>query len=150
MAHRARDTVRCELVEFRIVAVGDREMREYLALAASCPRNPLGHRHVTRGTFVLDGRRMLRMIDNFAANARLPVRVARGIGHHRRAPCRPDGNILSRWGCQVVVTRHTVLGVREKRERLVGSGLGPGRLPTLRSTWRYAHDHDEPGRTGER
>src|SRR5262249_16687904 len=50
----------------------------------------------------------------FAADAGLPVRIARRVGHHRRPPRESDGNILT-CGCrESVVAGETPVGCLKK------------------------------------
>ncbi len=75
---------------------GEWQVREDLRFAALCCSREVRQRHVTGGALVFDIGLRLGVIDGFAANAALPVGVARGIGHDTGAPVKADGNILAR------------------------------------------------------
>ena len=55
------------------------------------------------------------MVDRLAAHGGLEIRIAARVRHHRRTPCRPDGDVLTLCGDQVIVARHAVAGRREQR-----------------------------------
>src|SRR6266849_6784180 len=88
------------------------------------------------GALVLDMAGCLRMIDRFAANAGLPVRVARGVGHHAGPPVDPDRNILSRWSRELVMTGNASVGRLKTRLHV-----------TLWRTHRHRYDQDQNPRT---
>ena len=50
------------------------------------------------------------MVDRFAAHARLPVRVARGVGHHARAPVEADRDVFAGRRGQAVVAGDAAVG----------------------------------------
>src|ERR1044071_258351 len=64
------------------------EMRENFALFAAELRFIARDRHMADGALVFNARLRFGMIDNFAANASLPVRVAGGVGHNAGAPVK--------------------------------------------------------------
>src|SRR6266404_5945566 len=80
------------------------EMRENLALLAAELRFIPRDRHVTDGALIFDVRLRFGMIDNLAADASLPVRVAGGVGHHTGAPVKPYGDIGARRADKPVMT----------------------------------------------
>src|SRR5579872_401197 len=80
------------------------EMREDLALLAAELRFIARNRHVTDGALIFDVRLRFGMIGNLAANAPLPVRVARGVGHNTGAPVKAYGDIRARGGDEAVMT----------------------------------------------
>src|SRR5258706_13317274 len=73
-------------------------MRKNLPLAAVYLGLKASNRHMANRTFILDRRNRFRVIDRFAPNAALPIRIARRIPHHARPPSEADGNIFTR-GC---------------------------------------------------
>jgi hypothetical protein len=85
MAQRARDTVRGQTL---IVGSAEhrRQQREHLAFLSGRVSHRSRHRHVTDGALVLNRSGAGDVIDRFPSHRRLPVRIARRIGHHRRAP----------------------------------------------------------------
>ena len=63
-----------------------------------------------------------------APHAGLPVRVARGVGHHRGAPVETDRDVLARGCRQAVVAGDAPVGGLEMRSRRLPGGRGaPGR-----------------------
>ncbi len=96
-------------------------MREDLALLAAELRLIARDRHVTDGALIFDVRLRFGMIDNLAANASLPVRVARGVSHHTGAPLKPYGDIGARSGDEAVMTGKAA--VRGLELGLVALGL---------------------------
>src|ERR1700694_5538719 len=85
-------------------------MAEYLAQLPLLPRFVTHHGHMADGALVFDGARRLRMVDRFAANTGLPIRITRGIRHDARAPIRPDRNVLPGRRDQPYVTREAAVG----------------------------------------
>src|ERR1700722_9940718 len=59
------------------------------------------------------------MIDTFTANAGLPVRIARGIGHDAGAPVEADGNIFAGRSNKAVVACQTAVGSLKFRLQVV-------------------------------
>ena len=116
MADGARDAVGRQPLQFRSAGSGDRQVSEDLSFAASGVRDLLRHRHVARRALVLDVRRLLGVVDRLAPNACLPVRIPRGIRHHRRAPGRADRDIFTVRRQELVVARQAVVGVRKQRQ----------------------------------
>ena len=53
-------------------------------------------RHVAHRALVFNGGFRFGMIDGFATNARLPVGIARRVGHDAGAPLKTDGDVLAR------------------------------------------------------
>src|SRR6266481_3302156 len=50
------------------------------------------------------------MIDRFAPDAPLPVRVARRISHHAGTPIEADGDVLTGGSHESIVTSHAAVG----------------------------------------
>src|SRR3984893_16651329 len=69
-----------------------------------------GPGHVASGALVFNHCLRLWVVDIFAANTGLPVRIARGIGHDAGTPVEADGNIFARGSGKVVVTRQAAVG----------------------------------------
>src|ERR1700737_2375358 len=99
----------------------DREMREDLALLAAELRFIARDRHVTDGALIFDVRLRFGMIDHLAANASLPVRVARGVGHYACTPVKAYGDVDAGGGDESVMTGHTA--IRGLELGLVALGL---------------------------
>ena len=76
MAHGAGHAVLC-LRAFAIAMLAKRQEGEHLALFAPRFRLVARDRHVANGALVLHLSAHLRMIEGFAANAGLPVGIAR-------------------------------------------------------------------------
>ncbi len=124
MAERAGYAVSSQAPGVRSVS-SHGQVREDLTVSAGRARHRSGHRHMARRAFVLDLRLLRRMIERLSSDRCLPVGVARGVGHHRRAPRRSDRHIFPGRRRQAVVTRHAVV-----------RGLKMRRLPGRR--WRGA------------
>ena len=143
MAQRARHAVVGEPIGVtpleRIVV--RRKMLENAALSPFGARFGARHGHVTRGAFILDRSALLRMIDRFAAHTSLPVRIARRVRHHRRAPARANRHIFTGRCRKAVVTCHTPIrglehfAVRIGR-RIHGNGHHRQRQPCPRQCGR--------------
>src|SRR5258708_4713986 len=91
------------------------KMAKYFALAPLLPGLIARHWHMAYGTLVFNRSLRLRMIDRFSPHARLPIRIARRIGHNAGPPFSPDGNILSGWRDQANVAGKTTVGGLERR-----------------------------------
>ena len=95
MAHRAGHAVVRQPVLVR-------RARSTGRCANTWPLRPFGarrrarHRHVADRALILDVRGSARVVDRFAADTRLPVRIARRVRHHRRAPVDADRHVLAR------------------------------------------------------
>ena len=133
----------------------DRQVFEDGPEAAAGIRRVAGHRHVALGAFVLDGGAGLRMVHGFAPDRRLPIRIARRIGHHRGPPVETDGDVLPGVGDESVVTGEAGLaggeqirGVNRAGLRL-GGGRNPGRTDDQETqrpqddSQRYPTNHGE-------
>ena len=109
----------------------DRQVFEDGPEAAAGIRLVAGHRHVALGALILDGGGGLRMVHRFAPDRRLPVRIARRIGHHRGPPVESDGDVLAGGGGESVVTGEAGLAGGEQIRGVNGAGLrlGGGRNP---------------------
>src|ERR1700722_9945392 len=59
------------------------------------------------------------MIDTFTANASLPIRIARGIGHDTGAPVEADGNIFAGGSDKAVVAGPAAVGSLKLRLQVV-------------------------------
>ena len=153
VTHRAGDAVGRELLELGAVVLVERQVCEHLAFAAGRAGNLRRHRHVAFRALVLDGGRVHRMIDRFAPDARLPIRIACGVRHHGRAPRCADGHVFTAWRDQVVVARDAVFRQREERQVEVSrrvrrsSFLGFSRL---RGAGRDGEEGEKPDGAGER
>lgn len=75
--------------------------------------------HVANGAFVFDIGARVRMVDGFAARAGLPIRIARGVGHHAGAPVEADGNIAPGPSGQAVMAGDAAIGSLESHFRFV-------------------------------
>ena len=146
MAHGARHAIARQLALVRQVQVRERQTREHFAGVAGRLRHALVHRHVARGALVLNGRGLRRVIDRLATNARLPIRIPRRIGHHRRSPGGADRDVGAIGGDDLVVAGDAVGGMRELRHRRV-AGRGGDSRGRLRARQRQ-HHHEHPQRHG--
>ena len=108
MAHRTRDAVLRKSIG-SIAFVCDGQVIEYRPFGTVEPRLGARHRHMARRAFILNRVCRGRVIEHFPAHRRLPVRIARRIGHHRGAPARTDRDILARRCAQAVMTRHALI-----------------------------------------
>jgi hypothetical protein len=95
MADRARDAVGGEPVLFGL-SCANRQMLEELAELAARSSTNGRHRHVADRALVFDLARRRWMIYRLASDRGLPIRIARRVRHHRRAPRQPDRHILAR------------------------------------------------------
>ena len=99
------------------------QQAEHRATSAAHDCGRPRHRHVADGAFVLDFRLRTRMVEDLAADRGHPVRVARGIRHHRRPPGSADRHVFTGGGGQSVVARQAIVRSEKRRTRL-GSDLG--------------------------
>ncbi len=126
VTERAGDTVGREPAGVRPVA-SDGQVREDLSQPAGGSRGRSSHRHVAGRALVLDLGLLRRVIDRLASDRRLPVGIARRVGHHRAAPRGPDRHVFARWRGQAVVARQAVVGGLEvRRTRGPPAASGPG------------------------
>src|SRR5260370_41504861 len=98
-------------------------MAEYFALAPLLLGLKARNWHMAYRTLVFNRSLRLRMIDRFPPHARLPIRIARRIGHNARPPFGPDGNILSGRRDQANVAGQATVGGLERQIALSLRGL---------------------------
>jgi len=110
---RAGHTILGERIHRAGVAV-ERQMREHAALAPGKIGGIAGHRHVTGRALILDRGRGLGILQHLAPNRRLPVRIARRVGHHRWAPVLADRDTATAGTCQAVVAGHAAVAGHEQ------------------------------------
>src|SRR5262249_20932138 len=108
MAQRARHAILSQLVDL-LVGV-EIQMRENLALFAFISGLVARHRHVTFRAFVLDFGFRYGMVDRFATHAGLPIRITRGIRHHRWTPGKSDRDVFATRSRKTVVTSKATIG----------------------------------------
>src|ERR1043166_8499696 len=76
------------------------------------------------------------MIGYFAAHARLPVRIARGISHYRRAPGKPDRDVFPGRSCEPVMAGKAA--IRSLKQRLLFLCRGLATLSYARKKERHS------------
>ena len=100
------------------------KVREYFTRSSLQLRLVARNRHVTIRTTIFDLRACFGMIDVFASNAGLPIRITRGICHDARAPRETYRNIVARRSLQSVVAGQATVRSVECRLKLFMAG-GP-------------------------
>jgi hypothetical protein len=128
------------------------ERREDLALAAAMSVREAHHRHVTGRALVLDRGLRRRMIKTLASHGGMPVRIPRGVGHHRCAPAVADRDIVARRRCDVAMAGDAVCrryeklgrGCRIRRLRAQSAGKTEAGEPGEAAPSRYTRLHYHP------
>src|SRR6202030_2067743 len=88
----------------------DGKMREDLACFAAQLCLVARDGHVTDGALILNLRLRFWMVGDLAAQAALPIRIMRRIGHYRGAPVESDGDVRARGGSEAVVAGQASVG----------------------------------------
>jgi hypothetical protein len=134
MTHRARHTVEREAVRRR----GRDDVREHLATLAARDGVETRHRHVAGRALVLDRRLRARVIRDLPTHSGVPIRVASGVRHHRRAPVVADRHVLAARRVQAAVTSDAAIR-RDERGRLLRLSASEHRQRGERAE----HDHED-------
>src|SRR5712664_46656 len=92
------------------VVLVKRKMGEHFAPCALQLSLVAADGHMADRTLILDRRFGFWMIDRFAPDTPLPVRVARRISHHTGTPIEADGDVLARGSRESIVTSHAAVG----------------------------------------